>query len=609
MASLIGLKRDNETYLARLGASLRRALRARTFAAIAGALLLALVLDYWLLPIQHATAFYAIPLLIAARRWSPRQVGALAALIVVCSAWGDWPKGALLDALFGVVVLLGVGYLAVRLSILAEESSRRTREAEAAARTLRALIDTIPAGVVVSDITGELTLANPAARALLGDRPGNAYGAVGVKLLRLDGSPFPVAELPLPRALERGEATREVQILARRDDGSESILSMAGAPVRDAAGQVVAALAVFDDITERYLVDVALRESEARYRRIVETAGEGVWVLDADHNTVFANRRMAEMLGCTLAEMAGQPLLAYTDDEGRAIAVNYLRRRGRAGVRQQDFKFRRKDGSTLWAIVSVTPILDHAGRYTGALAMVMDITERKRAEQTRDEYLGLISHDLRQPLTVISGMAEWLYGNLSSRGLEREAGAAERIVRSGKRMATMIKDLVESVRLESGNLEMHKESTDLRQLLRDLVEQLGTEQERIQLLAAEGAPRAVVDAGRLGRAVVNLISNALKYSPPDRPVVVSLAEGEGEVVISVRDEGVGIPSDEQPCLFQRFYRASTCQRSEGLGLGLYIARLIVEAHGGRIWVESAEGQGSTFSVALPLDRVGEAAPA
>jgi two-component system, NtrC family, sensor histidine kinase KinB len=566
---------------------------------VAAALALAFAVDAFVLPGQRDEIVYALPVLIAAHRWPARHVFVTGmAVCLLALALHVWAGSLRVELVFSVAALVAVAYLGVRLAQQAEESQQRLRSAERTAVTLRTLIDTLPVGVVVSDITGELTLLNPVALAIFGGKLGNAYGTEGVALRHLDGSPFAAAELPLPRALELGEETREVQLALYRTGGDDAILSVAAAPVRSPGGQVVGAVSVFSDITESYQVNLALRESEARYRRIVETAGEGVWVLDADHNTVFVNRRLAEMLGCSAEEMRGQPLLAYVAPEARGAAFTHLRRRG-PGT-QRDFQFRRPDGSTLWAILSTTAIVDSGGRYGGLLAMVTDITERKRAEQTRDEYLGLISHDLRQPLTVISGMAEWLYADLQRREMTREAGAAERILKSGQRMATMIKDLVESVRLESGNLELHKERTDLARLLRDTVDHLGSEKERVRLLAPETSRPVLVDPARLERVVVNLLSNALKYSPAERPVTLSLVTRSAEVVVAVQDEGVGIPVAEQGHLFERFYRASTCQKSEGLGLGLYIARLIVEAHDGRVWVESEQGRGSTFFVALPL---------
>ncbi|MHB1134540.1 MAG: ATP-binding protein [Chloroflexota bacterium] len=588
-----------------------RPLRARwprlsEFATLAGVLGLVFFLDLAALPARFATATYIIPVLFAAHRWPSRHVTAVGLVAMAAGVLGGVQEGGTpLGLLIDLLILLSASYLAVRLASQAEIYAQRAREAQQGASTLSALIETLPTAVVVSDVTGALTLTNRAARDLLGENVGDAYGFHGASLCRLDGSPFPAAELPLPRALECGETTAEVQLLLRCGTASERILSAAGAPVRSEAGAVVGAVAVYNEITEQYVVDMALRESEARYRRIVETAGEGVWVLDADHNTRFANQRLAEMLGFTLAELEGQPFLYFVDDESRALGHNHLRS-ARRGPRQRDFRFRRHDDSVLWAIVSTTPILGVDGAYSGLLAMVTDITERKRAEQTRDEYLGLISHDLRQPLTVILGMAEWLHDGLVRRELAREAGAAERIVKSAQRMSGMIKDLVESERLESGNLVVNKEPVDVPAFLGEAVERLGVEQARVQVEVNGPVAGLLADSARLERALLNLLSNALKYSPSGCPVVVTAAEREEELHIAVRDEGVGIPRAEQSRIFERFYRASTGQRYEGLGLGLYITRLIVEAHGGRIWVESQEGEGSTFHVALPLAAKGAA---
>lgn len=159
-------------------------------------------------------------------------------------------------------------------------------------------------------------------------------------------------------------------------------------------------------LTEREQAQEALRKSEESYRQLIETAAEGIWVLDAQNNTSFVNSQMTEMLGYTTAEMLGKPLFAFMDEEGVAIALECLERR-RQGIKEQlDFKFRRKDGSNFWAIVATNPILDRAGQYAGALGMLTDITERKQAEQARREQtererlMGEVAQRMRQSLDI-----------------------------------------------------------------------------------------------------------------------------------------------------------------------------------------------------------------
>jgi two-component system, NtrC family, sensor histidine kinase KinB len=209
---------------------------------------------------------------------------------------------------------------------------------------------------------------------------------------------------------------------------------------------------------------------------------------------------------------------------------------------------------------------------------------------------------LRNPLSSVFGFAQILKHRLSERGMEREVGEMDRIIAGSRRIERMISDLVESARMETGALVVEKRPVELGSLMRDITERVGTPSDRmrLQMRAGEEVLLALVDPDRLERAVVNLISNALKYSPIDRPVEIGVERQDADAVISVVDRGSGIPPEAQPHLFERYYRVKEARKTEGLGLGLYIARLIVEAHEGRIWVQSEPGKGSTFYISLPL---------
>ena len=272
----------------------------------------------------------------------------------------------------------------------------------------------------------------------------------------------------------------------------------------------------------------------------------------------------------------------------------------------EEVKIRRGDGS--WGVLRVNsaPIRDSEGRVVAAVAAFDDITAIRELEERREDDIRMISHDLRNPLTPIMGQSSLLRRRLAAMGLEREARSADAILKNAQRMNSMIQELVESARIEAGRLELHKEPTDLCALIMDIIERLGAsgERARLRLECGEKLPAVLADHDRLERAIVNLVSNALKYSAPDTLVVVRVEQRDNMVVVSVIDRGVGIPRDELPHIFERFYRARTAKRAEGLGLGLYITRLIVEAHGGRIWAESEVGKGSTFSFALPVKQDG-----
>lgn len=236
-----------------------------------------------------------------------------------------------------------------------------------------------------------------------------------------------------------------------------------------------------------------------------------------------------------------------------------------------------------------------------ALSWMAD--ELKRHEQEQEDFVRTISHDLRAPLSVILGQAQLLERMLPSAQDSRAARSVEAIITSARRMNTMIQDLVDSARLETGQLRMNPRPLDLRQYVLDLSRRLPipAEADRIRLQVPQSLPDVLADPDRLDRILSNLIGNALKYSEPGTPVMVTLAPAGREVVTSVADQGVGIPEEELSHLFERYFRArDTRRRKEGLGLGLYITKGLVEAHGGRIWVESKLGKGSTFSFTLPF---------
>jgi PAS domain S-box-containing protein len=241
----------------------------------------------------------------------------------------------------------------------------------------------------------------------------------------------------------------------------------------------------------------------------------------------------------------------------------------------------------------------------GELTRALSTVERERAraessERTKEEFVSMVSHDLRSPLTVILADSGDYATSCADPGCVEARGSVRH---SARRMAVMLNELVDSARLESGTLELNREVVDLGSLLRGLAARSFGAAERTRLQVVD-PPRALElsgDRSWLERALVNVIGNALKYAPGDSPVRIMLAaEGEAAVV-TVTDEGPGIPADELHLVFQRFYRASnTRRRVEGSGLGLFIARKVVEAHGGEASVQSEVGRGTTIRFRLPL---------
>ncbi len=359
------------------------------------------------------------------------------------------------------------------------------------------------------------------------------------------------------------------------------------------------------DITQRKQVEEALRESEERFRTVFEDGPLGLVIVGLDHSLLAANPAYCRMTGYNEQELSQIRVteIVYPQD---AKKVSEFERRfvGTDAPCPERLEVRhvRKNGEVFWGRIMVSMVHGPDGKPSHAIATVEDITEQKEAEQLREQYISFVSHDLRSPLSVVIGQASTLQQQLLRKGLERESERMGAIVQNCWRMNSMIEDLVETTRMESGQMRINKVPTDLAQLVTEIAGRVGTPEQaaRIRVDCPDCLPQVLIDQERMERAFVNLITNALKYSPPDSPVILKVALEDGEALISVIDQGTGIRPEDLPWIFERFYRAVTKKKTEGLGLGLYITRLIAEAHGGRVWVESEVGKGSAFHLSLPL---------
>lgn len=381
-------------------------------------------------------------------------------------------------------------------------------------------------------------------------------------------------------------------------------------------------LAVLRDVSELRRAERALRESERRYRRIIETAEEGVWMLDVAGRTIFANEKMARMLGYTVEELPGRMLFDFMDEEARQSAMEYLERR-RQGVREQhDFRFKRKDGTDVWTLISSNPVLDEEENFLGVLGMITDITDRVRATQerealleqaqeavrTRDEFLSIASHELRTPLASLQLVVQsFKRSGLSDPTPERLGRALETVERQVRRLSRLVEQLLDVSRITAGRFELSLGPVDLGEVAREALSGLRGELERAGCTATLEEPLGRViaqgDRGRLEQVLTNLLSNALRYGA-GRPIQVRVGEQHGGALVEVKDQGIGIPPEDQQRIFRRFERGAASRDYGGLGLGLYIVSRILQAHGGNISVRSEPGVGSTFCVALPLARPG-----
>lgn len=239
-------------------------------------------------------------------------------------------------------------------------------------------------------------------------------------------------------------------------------------------------------------------------------------------------------------------------------------------------------------------------RLVSNLVTALTLSKIHEGLQQREDLLRIVSHDLRAPLGAVAGQARILRNRAGSDPWV--ADRADAILRAANRMDSMIGDLVDGALFEAGRLRLDVRDVDLERCVTELLSRMSgsLEVERVELAFAGRSPIAVkADPNRLERILLNLLSNALKYSPPEARVRVDAEALDGRVVITFADCGTGIAPEDMPRIFDRYYRGRAAHGQEGLGLGLHSTRLLVEAHGGRIEVESPPGGGATFRVELP----------
>jgi two-component system phosphate regulon sensor histidine kinase PhoR len=400
-----------------------------------------------------------------------------------------------------------------------------------------------------------------------------------------------------PRAFAR-EDTRLLQLVADRIslalDRAQAYQSerKARTLMQQIADQLLHQAAELETIIEAIPSAVAVCDRDGRVTRI-----------NAFGTAVFGNPARGKGRGSPFTRRLYHP-------NGPPMAPDeYPLARALRGETATDFRFevhRESDGEELEMLSSFAPLYDSSGEIVGAVCAASDITGISRLERQKVEFLSVASHELKTPLTSLKILTQ-----LTQRRLVRAGVAeAEQLVgmeRSIGRMELLVNDLLDISRIEGGKLALRIAESNLGALCRNVAEEQMTASERHIEVNVPAKPLLVpIDAERIAQVITNLVSNALKYSNPDCPVTLRARRERDFVLVSVHDEGAGIPPEAQEMLFERFYRVPGVQvqtgSEVGMGLGLYISREIVERHGGHIWVESAVGEGTTFSFTLPLRR-------
>ncbi len=377
-------------------------------------------------------------------------------------------------------------------------------------------------------------------------------------------------------------------------------------------------------VNNAQLYEAAVTE-RGRLDALLESSGDGIMVLRPDLSIERLNRALASLTGWTAEEAVGlhhdnvivwarqnsDMTLTQAMEQGwpsRESSATLGRGAAISRTLYVEGELRRRNSSVVSVGITYAPLLGRNGRLLNIISTVRDITRFREADVLKDTFISVVSHELKTPVSIIKGYAETLRRPEARRNPALVEEMLESITEESDRLARLVDDLLDASRLQAGGLPFRDvEDVDLRFIARRVVERYAPQSKQHRLILdftpSDEFPTVRGDPQRLEQVLDNLVSNAIKYSPRGGVVEIKGEASVVEVVISVRDEGVGIPLEEQERIFTRFHRVVSPETRavSGTGLGLYLTRAIVQAHGGRCWVDSIPGQGATFYVALPRE--------
>lgn len=378
-----------------------------------------------------------------------------------------------------------------------------------------------------------------------------------------------------------------------------------GCTFYDQQGLPLRMLGINIDVTELKKSAEKLRITEEKLRLFAESDVIGFIFSDIYGEISYANDAFLRLIGYSRSEFT-EKKIRWTDitpPESLLVdqqQISEALRKGRSNLYEKQYIHR--DGSKIDVLIGYLLLGEKREQ---AVAFILDITENKRLARQKDEFVGVISHELRTPVTSLKIFAQTLQRRFDKSG---EGQNAEMLAKMGiqiDKLTKLIEDLIDTTKIEVCKLELCKTTFNLMSLLTEISEEMQrtTTQHTIHI---EGkVERAILgDKDRIGQVLINLLSNAIKYSPHADTVLVNVSSDEEQVIVNVQDFGMGIPLKQQDQIFQRFYRVNekALETISGLGLGLYISSEIIKRHGGSIWFASAPGYGSTFSFSIPFGK-------
>jgi PAS domain S-box-containing protein len=490
---------------------------------------------------------------------------------------------------------------------LAEEALKRSEE------NYRELINSSVDGIISNDAQMRIIIWNQGAKKIFGFTEKEMLGQNVTKIVpETEWRSLKKIQGSLTPASSRKPRNRIIERIGLRKDGKKIPIELSISSKRH--GDNYIATAIIRDITERKEAEAKLRESEERYRDLFENASDLIQSSGRDEHFIYVNKAWREALGYNEVEITNLVIWDIIHPDYQQKWKNTFRTvmAGKA-VNNVETVFVTKNGELIHVEGSVNAVFKE-GEVIATRAIFRDITQRKEAEeklrkidQMKSEFLSNVSHELRTPLQSVSGFTKLLMnGQVPDPKVQQEF--LEIIDRETSYLGNLINSLLDMSRLESGRFQINKTMMSIQETIIDSLKSFQSMAQEKSITLSQEMPPVIpemeVDGGRMRQVFFNLLSNAIKYSDPGGSVTFRAEKRKNDLLFQVSDRGIGMSKETLKHLFERFYRSEDKLARGGTGLGLYISKQIIEAHGGRIWVESKINEGSTFSFSLPINGKG-----
>ena len=500
-----------------------------------------------------------------------------------------------------------------KLILLAIEDVTEEKEAEKLRLLLSSIIESSDDAILSKTLDGIITSWNKGAENIFGFSESEAIG----KHISLIIPPDLYSdEDMIVSKIKKGERVLHFNTIRLAKNGRKINVSLTVSPIKDKWGKIIGASKIARDITALKQKEHELKESKNRYAQLLQNLPVAVYTTDVNGYITYYNKAAAELWGRTPTpgkdQWCGSLKIFKMDGTPVPISECPMAVVLKEGQYESDevFMIERPDGTMRYMIPTPSKIFDLEGKSSGAINTLVDVTiqvkaqqESEQIQQQKDDFLGIASHELKTPITVIKSYSQILEGLLKENGNLTEAAMATKMTQQADKINNLIVDLLDTTKINAGQLQFNDADFDFNEMVNEVLEDMKSTTQFHEIVVECGASCTVhSDKERIAQVVDNFITNAAKYSKKGNKIIVRTGLKDHQIVLSVQDFGIGISKDKKDKVFEQFYRVTAKGEPNtypGIGLGLFISSEIIKREHGKIWVESEKGKGSVFSFSLP----------